>query len=238
MIAPFPISGVTLRIFPFAPIDSRMYLLTTDEGDDRDVALIVDPWENNGAVEFLKQAGVARCIVILTHEHYDHISGVNFLRERFPCRIVCTEACAAAIALPKKNLSQYFEALFADRPENIRQMVHALNIRPYSCEANAPFAGESTHFSWGRHTVRLVATPGHSPGSLCALIDEKVVFTGDSLLSDGGTVTRLPGGNRSDFDRRVLPFFRQLSPDLLVLPGHGDPSRFGDLFDKLSNRNK
>ncbi len=224
----FPISDVTFRIFPFIPIDARMYLLTTE----RD-ALLVDPSVNTTAVEFLRKNSVKHITIILTHEHYDHISGVNYFRDQFNCSVYCTKICAESIGNPRKNLSRYFESLFCEQPEAIQQLVRSLNIQPYSCTADYWFSEDTTNIFWAGHSIKLIATPGHSPGSLCIMLDDKVLFTGDSMLGDGGTVTRLPGGNQPLFKQKTFEFLKTLNAELLVLPGHGEPGRLGDLFHRF-----
>lgn len=228
MIVPFPISDVECYVYPFEPIDARMYLLMIKKD-----ALLVDPSENRKAAEFLRKKNVKHITVILTHEHYDHISGVNYFREHFDCSVYCTKICAESILNPRKNLSRYFEALFCTHPEEIQQLIHSLNIRPYSCRADYSFSEDTTNFSWAEHTVKLVATPGHSPGGLCIVFDDKVLFTGDSLLGDGRTVTRLPGGNQLLFKQKTYVLLETLNPEIFVLPGHGEPGQLGNLLNRF-----
>ena len=46
--------------------------------------------------------------ILLTHEHYDHISGVNHWKERTNATVLCSKNCAKNISNPSKNLSKYF----------------------------------------------------------------------------------------------------------------------------------
>ncbi len=81
----------------------------------------------------------------------------------------------------------------------------------------------------GRLGLRTIATPGHTPGSMCfRLEDAPVVFSGDTLFPGGPGATGFPGGDfptiiRSIEDRLLSP----LAADTLVLPGHGADTTIG-----------
>jgi glyoxylase-like metal-dependent hydrolase (beta-lactamase superfamily II) len=76
--------------------------------------------------------------------------------------------------------------------------------------------------------LRTIATPGHTPGSMCFLLEESpVLFSGDTLFPGGPGNTALPGGDFREIihslDDRLFP----LAPSTLVLPGHGDDTTIG-----------
>ena len=85
---------------------------------------------------------------------------------------------------------------------------------------HAALDGEVLPF--GAHSVRVIHTPGHTPGSICLLLGDSHVFTGDTLFPGG------PGntfGNTEAF-ATVMRSLRErlftLSDDTWVYPGHGD----------------
>ena len=72
--------------------------------------------------------------------------------------------------------------------------------------------------------LRTIHTPGHTPGSMCFLVEGKpILFSGDTLFPGGPGNTKYEGGDFStiieSIDRRL---FAPLAADTLVLPGHGD----------------
>jgi glyoxylase-like metal-dependent hydrolase (beta-lactamase superfamily II) len=74
----------------------------------------------------------------------------------------------------------------------------------------------------GRLRLRTIATPGHTPGSMCFLVEgHPVLFSGDTLFPGGPGATKFEGGDFptiiSSIDRKLFT----LPPDTLVLPGHG-----------------
>jgi glyoxylase-like metal-dependent hydrolase (beta-lactamase superfamily II) len=83
--------------------------------------------------------------------------------------------------------------------------------------------------SVGRLRLRTIATPGHTPGSMCFLIeDSPVLLSGDTLFPGGPGNTTFPGGDFAtiidSLDRRL---FSPLPPETLVLPGHGESTTIG-----------
>jgi glyoxylase-like metal-dependent hydrolase (beta-lactamase superfamily II) len=126
------------------------------------------------------------------------------------------------MADPKLNASAHFEALFALADEATRRKVSKLNIRPFTCRADEVFSKHKC-FSWQGHKIEIRETPGHSRGSVCTIIDDTYVFTGDSLIKGRPTITRLPGGSRKEFVDATLPFLRNLPQSSVVFPGHGGP---------------
>jgi glyoxylase-like metal-dependent hydrolase (beta-lactamase superfamily II) len=81
--------------------------------------------------------------------------------------------------------------------------------------------------AFGRVAVRLIHTPGHTPGSTCLLLGERHVFTGDTLFPGG------PGGTFGDDAafRRIIASLRErlfaLDDETHVYPGHGDETTIG-----------
>ena len=79
---------------------------------------------------------------------------------------------------------------------------------------------------FGGETLKVMHTPGHTPGSIC-LVGEKLVFTGDTLFAGGIGRTDFPGGSMSDM-RHSLKKLTSLPDYLLVYPGHGETSMIGE----------
>ena len=76
--------------------------------------------------------------------------------------------------------------------------------------------------------LRVIATPGHTPGSVCFRLEgSPLLFSGDTLFPGGPGKTSLPGGDfptiLRSIDERLFP----LDPDTIVLPGHGADTTVG-----------
>lgn len=87
---------------------------------------------------------------------------------------------------------------------------------------------DDTVIGVGRLRLRTIHTPGHTPGSMCFLVEgHPVVFSGDTLFPGGPGNTSYEGGDFptiiESVDRRLFT----LPADTLVLPGHGKPTTIG-----------
>lgn len=81
----------------------------------------------------------------------------------------------------------------------------------------------------GRLRLRTIHTPGHTPGSICFLVEGKpLLFSGDTLFPGGPGNTTFEGGDFptiiTSIERRL---FATLAPDTIVMPGHGDDTTIG-----------
>ena len=89
---------IEIRRYVSGLLSSNMYVL--GEGDH---ALIIDPFEDTAPAQ-----GLTVDTIILTHEHYDHISGVELWKACTGAPVLCSRACAENIQSPKMNLARHF----------------------------------------------------------------------------------------------------------------------------------
>ncbi|MCM1568124.1 MAG: MBL fold metallo-hydrolase [Roseburia sp.] len=196
--------------YSFQPIDSKMYIII-----EKNKALVIDPCIREEAFSLLDNNGVKEVLIILTHEHYDHISGVNAFKEKFQCQVVCSKKCAKNIQSAKDNISRYYDILFLNK-----DMTEYKRTEPYECTATWEFEEEAL-LHWEGHDVYLKETPGHSEGSICIVIDKVYVFTGDSLLRDTDVTTKMKSGSKEKYNEITKPFLENIAPDGYIYPGHG-----------------
>lgn len=221
----------TLNIYIYAMpvLDSRMYIVLNDQNPEE--ALIIDPLICDEVLSVLKKLSSAT--ILLTHSHYDHISGVNWLREQLYCKLICSEVCAKKIASSHLNLSAYSAALIVGKSEDEQAQCMEFFDLDYSCQADQTFPAE-TSFVFGSYQVETIYTPGHSDCSQCIRMTPNknkltpdIVFTGDSLIHGYPVITRLPSGSKKDYNTITKPYLDSLPDDVLVMPGHGDWGKKG-----------
>jgi glyoxylase-like metal-dependent hydrolase (beta-lactamase superfamily II) len=84
--------------------------------------------------------------------------------------------------------------------------------------------------SVGRLRLQTILTPGHTPGSMCFLIEgSPVLFSGDTLFPGGPGATTFPGGDFPTIIRSIEDrLFSKLPAGTMVLPGHGDDTTIGN----------
>lgn len=204
----------------YEPVASNMYAILKGSK-----ALVVDPHKSDDLLELFRENYVKSVNILLTHEHYDHTSGLRWLYDLYSSKIYCHKACGETIAVKRKNNPALIAMVLADkdkkdggnRYENFKK-----EFVPYACDADYVF-DEQVVWDIEGIDVRGVATPGHSPGSAFYYIDEMLAFSGDTLLKDFPIVTRFKTSSQEVYETKTLPYLRKLNPNLILIPGHGDP---------------
>jgi glyoxylase-like metal-dependent hydrolase (beta-lactamase superfamily II) len=196
-----------------------MYVISGDKS-----AIIIDPHEAAEAFKFLKENGIQDVLILLTHEHPDHTSGVNKFKENFNTVLICQKNCADFIADEKNNRPILVSFILAEQDRlngtNTAEMFNK-DFNSYKCSADIIFEKDYV-YKWHGHEITFTAIPGHSEGSVAIIIDGKILFSGDSLLKDIAVITRFPGGNTKVYNQTALPFFKSLNKDIVCFPGHGE----------------
>lgn len=193
---------------------SQMYVVSEDGH-----AVVIDMGDADLIIDFLHTEGLVLDFGILTHEHCDHSLGCSKLREGLGCEILASEKCNMNLQDSKKNASRYYNA-FIDLQGKLPVQGQKL-IAPFSTHADVTFEKDKT-LEWMGHTLWMHETPGHSQGSVCILLDNTILFSGDTLFRDEFTGTGFPGGNKIDYKKKTMPWLRQLSSEVAVYPGHGE----------------
>lgn len=215
MLSEYKVENRNVHKFMMEPILSNMYVIIIGNQ-----ALVIDPCVKKEAADLLQKTGVKKITVILTHEHYDHISGVNWLREQFPCYVIASEETKAMTPDPEKNMAAFFMALCVNKEEAVIRQAQEIVEPEYSCQVDFGVK-EAYQFEMEALSIQVIKTPGHSIGSICILINEKYVFTGDSLVGGNTVITKLPGGSKRAYEKQTRPFLESLRKDTVVFPGHG-----------------
>lgn len=217
MITDYKIKGKPVYQFVFDFIDSNMYIMI-----DSNSAVVIDPVLSSEAEELLSGHHISKLWIMLTHEHYDHIIGLNRLREQFDCCVIGSEKALEAICDPKKNLAIFLEGAAALRQlgDDWREVYQI--PEDYSCLGDIGICKEGV-FHWNDCLFRIHETPGHSPGSVCISVDYRYYFTGDSLVDGHDIILRLPGGDKKAYNTITRPYLEAIPPGAVVFPGHGNP---------------
>lgn len=201
-------------------LQSNMYLLM-----DNDRAIMIDPCISEDTYQYIGQYNIKLDYIYLTHEHYDHISGVNWWKERTGVELLCSGKCAQNIADCKKNMSHYFD-IFCSL-QTWQAVEEGARTSDYVCTAERTF--EDQYITrWIEHEFLFKELPGHSAGSSALVIDGRLLFAGDSLFRDYETGLRLPGGSEKLWNEVSKPWLWQLPQDIMVYPGHFEEFRLSE----------
>lgn len=206
-----------IRKFTFGVAGSNMYIAVKNKE-----ALVVDPHISKEALIFLSECNVSLITVLLTHEHYDHVSGVTWLKSLFNCVIICHTETNLSLQKGKNNRPVVIGARLMQKypREYIKKIIDKLP-QGFVCSADCCFDYEY-QFSWNNYSLHCISTPGHSKGSCCIEIDSNIVITGDSLIPNTQVITSFPGGSLYDYINCTVPYLNSIKNGTWILPGHGN----------------
>ena len=80
---------------------------------------------------------------------------------------------------------------------------------------------DSFHFLYGKNIMEVLSTPGHSDDSVCMVLN-KYLFTGDTVIKDTRTVTKLKGGSVDKLKISVDILEKRKGHSIEICPGHGN----------------
>lgn len=173
-------------------------------GDD---ALLVDPGAKDSTelLALLRQEHLQPQYIILTHEHYDHCWGVTTLRQAFPSvKVLCSANCSEAIQDRKKNHSAFFY-----RP--------GFELPP----AEILLDDIGWAFEWHGQRLKFWPAQGHTASGVIFTLGN-FMFTGDELIKDAKTVTKLKTGSPDKLLDSLHLLEDLQGQGLTVCPGHGE----------------
>jgi glyoxylase-like metal-dependent hydrolase (beta-lactamase superfamily II) len=188
-------------------------------------AIVFDPHENDELLTLFRSKDINNIHILLTHGHYDHISGVMWLKEQYQADVFCQQKCAERLVNKKRPLVRLVAMVLSDEDKidgGHRYRDFMAGYKPFTITPDKTF-GKIDHFCVGEYDIHVTSTPGHSEGSACYEVNGCLLFTGDTLLKDYPVITRFPGGNKDDYKKIALPYLQSLDKNLIVMPGHGDP---------------
>lgn len=219
----YRVDGKTVYRYEMPAIGSNMYIFVSD-GE----ALVIDPHSSQEAMTLLRLHFVQKAVLLLTHEHYDHISGVNWFRENLKTEVVCSAECARMISDPDRNMARYWNVLLMDKTPETQNIGMDWYDPCYACEADRTYERE-TEFLWQGLHVHMRRAPGHSKGGSLIWLDENILFSGDNLVNGTGVICRFPGGSKREYAAVTRPILEELPDKLCVFPGHGEPGELGEM---------
>ena len=120
--------------------------------------------------------------------------------------IVCSELCSQRIQDAYDNCSALYD-------DNLAVTINAPTISIESLNKK---------MQWGKKEIVFYTTPGHSDASVCFTLGG-CLFTGDALLKDLKTVTKLPSGSKEKQKQTLINLRKLQGMGLMVYPGHGEP---------------
>ena len=193
------LSSMQIQAFDVGMLSTNCYVVSCTETKK---SIIIDPGfeyaqEADQITRYVDENALKVKFVVNTHGHSDHIQGDTMLKRKYGVPI-CIHT------LDSHFLTELGESI---PPANV-------------------LLEDGTLLKFGRITLKVMHTPGHTLGGI-SLVGEKLVFTGDTLFAGGIGRTDFAGG--SDRDMKLsLEKLLCLPDDYVVYPGHGAISSIGE----------
>ena len=188
------------------------YLLKAPEG-----AILFDAPE--GILEWIIKEDVDIELLILTHQHFDHVLAAAEVSEHFNCPIWAFAGYDTSLTL---------ESLFQDTGGP------SINVKSYQIDRVIAETKEDERLNVSGMSIHVSHVPGHSPDSICFYLEQaKVLFGGDVLFQMSVGRTDFPNADMDLLVDGIREKIFPLNDEVTVFPGHGPETTIG--FEKSNN---
>lgn len=187
------------------PLETNCYLVYCVESSE---CLIIDPGaEPDKIIKAVNEHGLHPVAIINTHGHVDHIGANQEIKSKFGVPLYIHQDDVPFLEQAHMGeLSFFLQARPSPPPDE--------------------YLEEDLEIAFGHHKLKVLHTPGHTPGSV-SLLGDGVLFSGDTLFNGGVGRTDLPGGDWSSLKVSIKEKILILPEETIVLPGHGPMTTVG-----------
>ena len=177
---------------------TNVYLLISEKNN----AVLIDPADDaEGIIHWIRESGATLKYIFITHGHADHVLALPAVRDCFNVPVIISKTDAERLVHPD---------LINDRPYVTTPF---LSINPDL------LVQEGDELWMDELKMRFYGMMGHTDGSL-AVIADRVIFTGDTMLKHGHGKTTLPGGDEERLIASIRRMTEELEGEYRILPGH------------------
>jgi glyoxylase-like metal-dependent hydrolase (beta-lactamase superfamily II) len=207
---------IKVKFFTFSPVHENTYLLYNEQGK----AIIIDTGcyfsaEQETLKNFIKDTGLTPERLLNTHCHLDHVFGNKWVHDTWGLEMWLHPDEEQMLKLAPLSGEKWGLPF-----ENYKGPLHFLN------------AGDTIKL--GEDELKVLLTPGHSPGSICFYCEkQKILIGGDVLFRESIGRTDLPGGDHATLLKSIREQLFVLPDDVVVYSGHGVPTTIG--YEKRNN---
>jgi glyoxylase-like metal-dependent hydrolase (beta-lactamase superfamily II) len=193
------------------PLFSNCYVVGDIESNQ---GVIIDPGDEADVIlNTIKDLGIEIKYILATHGHFDHVGAVNQLKK----------------ILKVDFLAHKDDLFFIEDGENA--------ARRWGIKINQPpnpdrFIVDGEKIEFGKYELKVIHTPGHSPGGVCFLYN-KFLFSGDTLFQGSIGRTDFRKGSIEDLKKSIKTRLYPLHDNTIVYTGHGPVTTIGE--EKLYN---
>ncbi len=188
------------------PLQVNCFIVADEKTKD---AVVVDPGDDaQDILRIIREKELKVRYVVNTHGHFDHVGANKALKDATGAEILIHEGDAPILAYAGKQSA-------------------AFGLKPVSSPPADRYVKHGDIISAGEVSLKVLHTPGHSPGGI-SLLEQGMVLTGDALFAGSIGRTDLPGGDLMTLLRSIKANLMTLPDDTRVFSGHGPASTIGE----------
>ncbi|HHU30345.1 MAG: MBL fold metallo-hydrolase [Bacillota bacterium] len=195
-----------IRCLETGAFAANCYLVSCEQTGE---GILIDPGAQAFEIlQMVRDAKVKVKFIVNTHGHIDHIGANAEVMQALGVPLYIHEADSDMVRNPRDELGAY---------KGIAKPVEP-----------GHFLKDGDKLTFGTVTLQVLATPGHSRGSVCLYDGSGVLFTGDTLFAGSIGRTDFPGGSFEEIMRSIKGKLLVLPDDTVVYPGHGPATTVGE----------
>ena len=200
--------------YPLGELQANCYFLIQDKD-----CVIIDAGDSADFIlEEVSRQNLSVKAIVATHGHFDHVMAVGELQ--------------ASLDVPFYVSSK--DQFLLDRVGETAK--HFLGHVPIVIPIKQSTDLSVGEFQISNFKLQILATPGHTPGSVCLYSkEESSLFTGDTLFKDGIGRYDFSYSNKKELFDSIKHLMKTLPEETLVYSGHGDPTTLGEEAKNLTN---
>lgn len=171
-------------------------------------AIVIDPGDDaQDILAMVRDKGLQVKYIVNTHAHFDHVTANQALKDATGAALLLHEGDAPLLA-------------------TIPQHAKMFGMTAPSSPPADRFVNHGDVLTVGGIPLKVLHTPGHSPGGIC-LLGDGFVFTGDALFESSIGRTDLPGGDLMTLINAIKEHLMTLPDETQVFCGHGPATTIG-----------
>lgn len=196
---------MTIKVWVFSTgqLSNNVVFLIDEESKD---AIVVDPsYEPEIMLDFINDEQLKVKMILLTHGHFDHFAGVNYLISKLP---------------EKPQLAMHRDDLELLKDGGGSKEFHMPVLPPNDPDI---FLEDQTEMKFAGASIQVRLAPGHTPGSVIFYVpDAKTAICGDVIFFHSVGRTDMAGGSHETLIESIRKQVLTLPQDTRLIPGHGE----------------
>lgn len=207
---------IELKMFTFNPVQENTYVLWNEKRE----AIIIDPGcyftaEQETLQDFIKEQNLTPVKILNTHCHFDHVFGLKWAANTFNIGVYLHPIAEKELDFAASSAVQW-----------------GFGIAKYNGSFHYLNHGDIIKF--GDNELKVLYTPGHSPGSICFYCQKQnFIIDGDVLFLQSIGRTDFPGSDHQQLLQSIKDHLFTLPGETVVYPGHGPHTTIG--YEKKNN---